>query len=107
VLGDCGLVKRHDPAIPDDRSLVKQSAGPGMPRCYRTPDLVAYLKGGPPPSPKSDVFQLGLVLAELFTGRTRNGPSRVMLLRHRWRSRRARAFPENWENRSAPSSTRC
>ncbi len=39
-----------------------------MPRRYRTPDLVAYLNGGEPPTPKSDVYQLGLVLAELFTG---------------------------------------
>ena len=39
-----------------------------MPRNYRTPDLVSYFKYGTAPSPRSDVFQLGLVLCELFTG---------------------------------------
>jgi hypothetical protein len=35
---------------------------------YRTPDLVAYAKGEADITTKSDVFQLGLVLTELFTG---------------------------------------
>lgn len=69
VLGDFGLMRRHDPDPAADRAVLKESLGWGMPRGYRTPDLVAYLQGGPPPTPKSDVFQLGLVLAELFTGR--------------------------------------
>jgi serine/threonine protein kinase len=69
VLGDFGLMKRHDPDPTQDRPMLKESLGWGMPRAYRTPDLVAYLQGGPPPTPRSDVFQLGLVLAELFTGK--------------------------------------
>lgn len=40
-----------------------------MARHYRTPELVAYHKGGDKPPPSSDVFQLGLVAAELFTGK--------------------------------------
>jgi serine/threonine protein kinase len=68
VLGDFGLMRHHDPDAEADRQRLKESVGPGMPRFYRTPDLVEYLKGGPAPTPKSDVFQLGLVLAELFTG---------------------------------------
>jgi serine/threonine protein kinase len=68
VLGDFGLMKRHDPDPAADRPVLKESLGWGMPRAYRTPDLVAYLQGGPPPTPRSDVFQLGLVLAELFIG---------------------------------------
>ena len=40
-----------------------------MPFFYRTPDLVAYLRREAPLTTKSDVFQLGLVLTELFTGR--------------------------------------
>ena len=69
VLGDFGLMKLQiqDPDV--DRQILKESLGPGMPRSYRTPDLVAYLNGGDPPTTKSDVFQLGLVLAEFFTGR--------------------------------------
>jgi serine/threonine protein kinase len=30
--------------------------------------LVEYYKGGPVPTEKSDIFQLGLVLAEMFSG---------------------------------------
>lgn len=70
VLGDFGLVK-HLPTSADaegDREMVKESIGPRMPRFYRTPDLVDYLNGGPMPTPASDVFQLGLVLAEVFSG---------------------------------------
>src|SRR5262249_58945899 len=52
-----------------DRPMLKESLGPGMPRAYRTPNLVDYLRGGPAPTPRSDVFQLGLVLAEVFTGK--------------------------------------
>jgi serine/threonine protein kinase len=68
VLGDFGLVKHLKPDPDADREMLKESLGPRMPRFYRTPDLVEYLKGGPAPTPKSDVFQLGLVLAEMFTG---------------------------------------
>lgn len=69
VLGDFGLLKHHDPDPDTDRQMLQESLGPRMPRTYRTPDLVAYLNGGSPPTPKSDVFQLGLVLAELFTSK--------------------------------------
>jgi serine/threonine protein kinase len=61
-------MKHHNPDPQTDRDMLKESVGPRMPRFYRTPDLVDYFQGGPPPTPKSDVFQLGLVLAELFTG---------------------------------------
>lgn len=64
VLGDFGLMKR----LTDDPTIIKESLGPGMAFFYRTPDLVAYLKGESPITTKSDVFQLGLVLAHLFTG---------------------------------------
>lgn len=36
---------------------------------YRSPDIVESIKSGTSPTSKSDVFQLGLVLAELFTGK--------------------------------------
>ncbi len=48
--------------------MLKASIGPRMPRQYRTPDLVAYYKGGPVPTVQSDVYQLGLVFAEMFSG---------------------------------------
>ena len=68
VLGDFGLMKRAATHVAPDRESLRESLK-GMPRNYRTPDLVEYLKGGPLPTPKSDVFQLGLVLAEMFTGK--------------------------------------
>ncbi|HEV3256124.1 MAG TPA: hypothetical protein VG013_04535 [Gemmataceae bacterium] len=46
-----------DPAI--DREMVKASLGPRMPRGYRTPDLIDYFKRSPPPTNRSDVYQLG------------------------------------------------
>ncbi len=39
-----------------------------MAQNYRTPELVPYARDGTPLPPASDVFQLGLVAAELFTG---------------------------------------
>lgn len=70
VLGDLGLLKRLVATdTVDDKELVKTSIGVGMPFYYRTPDLVAYLNNGTPLTLKTDVFQLGLVLAELFSGR--------------------------------------
>jgi serine/threonine protein kinase len=69
VLGDFGLMKRQRTSADQDRPFYKESIGVGMPYRYRTPDLVDYLNHGTPPTSKSDVFQLGLVLAEFFTGR--------------------------------------
>jgi serine/threonine protein kinase len=69
VLGDFGLLKFIDDDEGTDRELFKESVGPGMPRYYRTPDLVAYAKQENALTAKSDVFQLGLVVAEMFCGR--------------------------------------
>ena len=69
VLGDFGLMKLLTNSDTDDRTLVMESYGVGMPYFYRTPDLVFYAKSEKPLTPKSDVFQLGLTLVELFTGR--------------------------------------
>jgi len=68
VLGDFGLMKHVATSDDQDREIVKESIGAGMPFYYRTPDLVSYLRGDAPITTKSDVFQLGLVLAHLFTG---------------------------------------
>ena len=73
VLGDFGLMKALSIEDAPDREVFKESVGPGMPFFYRTPDLVAYARGESMITPKSDVFQLGLVIAEMFTGRN---PSR-------------------------------
>jgi serine/threonine protein kinase len=71
ALGDFGLMRRLDGRTEEDVAgvLEKLSAGPGMPRSYRTPDLVRYANGDGPLTVASDVFQLGLVAAEIFCGR--------------------------------------
>lgn len=69
VLGDFGLMKQLDGIEEEDREVFKQSVGAGMPFFYRTPDLIRYVRGEADLSVKTDVFQLGLVIAELFTGR--------------------------------------
>ena len=75
VLGDFGLMKHVNAENDEDRAVLKESLGVGMPFRYRTPDQVAYLNGQAPITSKSDVFQLGLVLAELFTGRNPEEPT--------------------------------
>jgi serine/threonine protein kinase len=72
ILGDFGLLKF--PAIRGAEADTRESDGPGMPRSYRTPDLVDYLTTGRPPSPKSDVYQLALVMAELLFGHNPQRP---------------------------------
>jgi serine/threonine protein kinase len=69
VLGDFGIMKLLDGNIEEDRETFKGSIGLGMPFFYRTPDLITYARNEGDITTKSDVFQLGLVLAELFTGR--------------------------------------
>lgn len=69
VLGDFGLMKFIDQNEDVDREVFKESMKPGMPFYYRTPDLISYANNESNLTTKSDVFQLGLVIAHLFTGR--------------------------------------
>jgi serine/threonine protein kinase len=69
ALGDFGLMKALDTNKEPDEVIIKASSGPGMPKWYRTPDLVAYGRGEQVLTCSSDIFQLGLVAAELFSGR--------------------------------------
>lgn len=68
MLGDFGLMKYLDDDDPDDHDFLIHSRGPRLPFFYRSPDLVKYCRDDVPLTTKSDVFQMGLVLAELFTG---------------------------------------
>ncbi len=72
LLGDFGLMRMlniEDRERGTEHEIFKQSIGPGMPRWYRTPDLVRYARQEEDITTKSDVFQLGLVIATMFTGR--------------------------------------
>ena len=75
VLGDFGLMKWAAGESAEDKEVFKESLGAGMPARYRTPDQVAYLNGDAALTVRSDIFQLGLVLAELFTGRNPEKPA--------------------------------
>jgi serine/threonine protein kinase len=81
VLGDFGLMKflNEQMETEADREIYRQAAGPGMPYSYRSPDLVAYAKGEGDLTTKSDVFQLGLVIAEMFTGINPSRPPKEIL----------------------------
>lgn len=80
ILGDLGLVKVLDDELPDDdKQFVFETVGPALPRYYRTPDLVAYCRDGIPLTTKSDVFQLGLVLAKMYTSRVPLKPAANIL----------------------------
>jgi len=71
-LADFGLVKREgSDDDSEDESTLKQSNETALVYKYPTPDLVEYETGGKLTT-KSDIFQLGIVLTELFTGRNQN-----------------------------------
>lgn len=69
ILGDFGLIKIVGADVPDgDHAFFVESIGVIMPWGYRTPDLVDYCSKQVELTVKSDVFQLGLVIAEIFSG---------------------------------------
>jgi serine/threonine protein kinase len=78
VLGDFGLMKFLNEDDEIDRRIYEGEARTGMPFFHRTPDLVAYLREGTPLTTKTDIFQLGLVVAEVFTGRNPEIPAKCM-----------------------------
>jgi serine/threonine protein kinase len=69
VLGDFGIIVQVDETKLHRAEESARKDVPEMARRYRTPELVAHHNGGPSPQPISDVFQLGLVAAEMFTGK--------------------------------------
>jgi|GEM_PF-491591 Serine/threonine protein kinase len=81
ILGDFGLIKEIkdiDNVIDeDDRELFVQGASGtlsefigyvAMPKYYRTPDLIQFANGERALDLRTDIYQLGLVIAEMFTG---------------------------------------
>jgi len=74
VLADFGAMKLLDDTNGSDDSSGGETSESAYPYYYRTPDIIDYEQGDGEITPKSDVFQLGLVLAELFTGRNPEKP---------------------------------
>lgn len=69
VLGDFGLLKAVGVGEGGEFSIGSLSNGIRHPRLYPSPELIEYSKGRVADiSAKSDVFQLGLVFAEMFCG---------------------------------------
>lgn len=82
ILGDFGLMKvlsGKDSEEESDKSFIIESHGPRLPRYYRSPDLVDYCRSKGELTSKSDVFQAGLVLAELFCGENPLLPCKAIL----------------------------
>ena len=85
ILGDFGLIKRisaeESVQDNDDVELVNETVMNGfsgyaaMAKYYRTPELVNYANRTDRLYKESDIFQLGLVLAEMFTGKNPLRPS--------------------------------
>jgi serine/threonine-protein kinase len=69
VLGDFGLLKVLGSDEKTDPKFYRDSLENRVPWLYRSPELVEYAKGNANLTPASDIFQLGLVAAELFGGR--------------------------------------
>lgn len=68
VLADFGAMKFLGDDSPESEAE-RNNSEPAYPYYYRTPDIINYEQDEGDLTPKSDVFQLGLVLVELFTGR--------------------------------------
>jgi serine/threonine protein kinase len=75
VLGDFGIMKFLDGDDEEIEDIWKNSTQKAMPYYYPTPDLVAYSNDEHDLTPKANVYQLGLVLAEMFTGRNPANPA--------------------------------
>ncbi len=69
ILGDFGLMTRDSIDQKSDRGVLSESKKPAVPYFYRTPDIIEFEKSGARLTISSDIFQLGLVVAQLFTGR--------------------------------------
>ena len=76
ILGDFGLIKHIDSTDEDVKEVEGYIA---MPFYYRTPDLIEYAKSGAAIDYKTDIFQLGLVLAYMFNGKNPLKPAKGIL----------------------------
>lgn len=77
-LGDFGLLKKIDHNIDiNDREDCEGYFA--MPRFYRTPELVSYAAKKGSLDLRSDIFQLGLVFAQMFSGKNILKPAENLL----------------------------
>lgn len=75
VLGDFGIMKFLDGDREEIEDIWENSTQKAMPYYYPTPDLVAYSNDNQDLTTKANVYQLGLVLAEMFTGTNPASPA--------------------------------
>ncbi len=73
ILGDFGLLKELNAEDIDIQKDIEDlyssiSNGNAMPRNYRTPQLVEYMTNKTPLTFKTDIFQLGIIVATMFIG---------------------------------------
>jgi serine/threonine protein kinase len=74
VLGDFGLMKKinnslSEELLNEDIDMLSHSRCIGQPFYYRSPDIISYAIKNSDLTTKSDIFQLGLIFAEMFTGK--------------------------------------
>lgn len=75
VLGDFGLMKKinnndlSEEMLEEDIDMISHSRCIGQPFYYRCPDIIDYATRKSDLTTKSDIFQLGLVFAEMFGGK--------------------------------------
>ena len=70
ILGDFGLIKQTKEDLRFENQEFQSDVDSlcyGQALNYRSPDIMDYIKKGIELTPKSDIIQLGLVIAEMFT----------------------------------------
>jgi serine/threonine protein kinase len=75
VLGDFGIMKFIGGEVDDVEDIWEDSTQKAMPYFYPTPELIDYSNNEADLTTKTNTYQLGLILAELFTGNNPANPA--------------------------------
>ena len=99
ILGDFGLIKQtQDNLIFKGKEEFENDVDSlcyGQALHYRSPDIISYIKDGTDLTPKSDIIQLGLVIAEMFT---KENPQSRQKYRRYTTARDRYLSPIQWKN---------